>query len=134
MRETTKVTIGDVEYAIYQFPATQGLDLGIRLGKLIAPVIAPLADAADQAGIAGRAVKAAADALAANLNAKEVVAMVKELISVVTCSEGKLEDIFDAHFTGRLGSLPPLLAAVVEHNFADFFTGIVGMAGAKKTT
>ncbi len=140
MRTPKTVEINDTSYTLFQFPATQGLDLGLRLSKLVAPVIAPLAEAADTSGgtdITGSAIKAAADGLVANLNSKDTVALVKELLSVVACEDGKFGDdpnLFDRHFTGRLGNLPPLLREVVAHNFSDFFSGVLGMVGSRKTT
>lgn len=136
MRESKTVTIGDVTYEIHQYPATQGLQLGIKLGKLIAPVMAPLAEAKDGAAVTAGSLKAATEALVSGLEVEDTVRLVKDLLSVVVAQgKGRLADIFDAHFSGRLGDLPALLREVIAHNFSDFFSGLVGsVRGANSTT
>ena len=134
MRESKKVVVGDVTYDIHHFPATQGLKLGIELGKLVAPVVAPLADIESRT-VNGDVLKMAADALVKSMGTAETVTLVKELLSVVVAEgHGRIDAIFDAHFSGRLGALPPLLKEVVAHNFRDFFSGVVGLLGQRPTT
>lgn len=136
MREDKIETINGVEYTIHHFPATQALTLGLDLLKkaapMLAPIVAPFVD--DQGGeveVTGEMLEKAAQALAEHLAVGETVALVKALVANTEAKgSGLLSNCFDVHFAGRLGDLVPLLAAVLQHNFQDFFSS--ALAGAQK--
>lgn len=129
MREETTVTVEDVEYTVRHFGAIEGLKIGTELAKKAAPVIAPMVEMATGEGITGAMAEKVAGAIVEHVDAEETTALILRLLSQTTATGTGVLDArgFDVHFRGRLHHLPPVIAAVVRHNFADFFSKMLAM-------
>jgi hypothetical protein len=79
-----------------------------------------MAAAGGEASKATEALPAAVRALCQNLNEKEVLDLIKELLTSATQKNNPVN--FEEHFQGRLGHMIKVVAKVVEVQFADFFT------------
>jgi hypothetical protein len=121
MHGQKEVSIDGDEYAISLFPAGQGLKLLSKLTGLLGGPLAKLAEGPEAEGAedSGQLLGAAMASLCENLEKTDVVALVKELLSVVQVNGQKLP--FDTHFAGKYGPLLKVVKEVVEHNYSDFF-------------
>lgn len=124
------VTINGQDYTIYQFGGVQGFKLATELGKKVGPVLAPLVTI-QQTGLTSDLARQVAEALVEALgDSNAAFALVLNLLSK-TQPAGSTpinESVFELHFAGPgLANVIPLLAAVVEHNFADFFSSLAAL-------
>jgi hypothetical protein len=127
MAQTTReLTVGDVEYEIYHFGAIEGLKIGGELAKKLAPVIAPMVEMSKAEGLTASLAEKVAAAIV-EIDTEDAVALVLRLFANTSAKGAGLlaKGKFDLHFAGRLADIVPVLAAIVEHNFADFFSGVL---------
>lgn len=118
LAKSREEVINDQQYEFYMLPATEAYEIALEIGKIMAPIMM---------GAQGAERTASIDSALAALSPREMVALTKRILpSVHANGIGALEGArFDSHFTGRMGSLPAVLKVAMEHNFADFFTGLV---------
>lgn len=128
MRTARKETIDGDLYEIHSVGATEGLTITARLAKLILPAVGHMAN--QQGDASGAALGAAGEALAKNLDAPEVVNLVKQLLgAVVIQGSGRASDVFETHFAGRIWLALRLCKMVIEHN--GFFDGLADLLPGK---
>ncbi len=123
-RETRKTEIHGTTYSILGFPATAGLQLGIEIGRIGAPVLAKAVE--DKGQDVAAFMIGAVDAILGSMSSAETVQLIKRLLGCVTAEGvGPVSgDAFDLHFRDRLADLPALLREVIDHNFSDFFSAL----------
>jgi hypothetical protein len=130
MRTAAKLTIDGDLYEIHSVGATEGLTLTAKLAKLVLPAVGHLANQAGD-GVGAAAMGAAGEALAKNLDAPEVVALVKQLLrAVLIQGQGVAADVFEQHFAGRIGLALRLCKLVIEHN--GFFDGLADLLPSRE--
>lgn len=127
--------IGDRYYVVTQMPPSRAIPLQIQLGTLIAPVLPSLAGMASDGKeqVLVQAVSIAAEQVAKNMSPKEFYDLAVELIqdSGYVLSGDTLAEvgpvIFEQEFMGDdLSNLYPVLAFILEVNYAKFFTALSG--------
>jgi hypothetical protein len=136
MRMDHEVVLDGRTYHIYQFGAEEGLELGLHLTKLAAPILAPLMAMGGEAAFTVDVAERVAKAAVTTLEPKAMVALVKRMMTVVTVDGvegdadkpgGPLDRLFEVHFAGKTGLILKVVREVVMHNFADFFSGLGGL-------
>ena len=139
MIETKKKSIDGDEYAVTQFPARRGLNLKIRLVKVLGPALAEAAGALnlsagaaalEQAGInpwfLGQAVSRLVEGLDSSTGE-----LVLELLSQTRKNNRELnEAAFDLEFAGKYLTLYKVLGFVIQVNGFFGQGGIGTMAAA----
>ncbi len=111
-------TIGGEEFILNTIPATKGIKLLKQLTKLIGPSFSELMKQNDGGEVNPMSV--AIEKLFENLDAVDVEALVKELVS--SASKGSVSINFDMEFAGEYGKLFMLVKEIVEFNFGSVFT------------
>lgn len=111
-------TIGGEEFILNTIPATKGIKLLKQLTKLIGPSFSELMKQNDGGDINPMSV--AIEKLFENLDAVDVEALVKELVT--SASKGSVAINFDMEFAGEYGKLFMLVKEIVEFNFGSVFT------------
>ena len=130
-------------YILTMFPGEKGLDIGVRLSKIVIPVLLALLPSITDSGkvnlkeiqdninidLVGESV----GALLKNVDSKEVVILIKDLLSSVIVkekdSEQALINVFDRHFTGRFMSIFKIAKEVIQLN--NFFGDLAGILNQK---
>lgn len=115
-------------YRLVCFSPTRAIVLGAKLGKLILEPLAGMAGVAGGEDKLSETLMLCSRTLMKNMDANEVVNLIKELLTCVSQSNKLLN--FDQHFQGRLGHMSKLIAEVIQYQFADF-TAAIGQAVAE---
>jgi hypothetical protein len=140
-RKEHEFEVNGRKYVAYAFVATTGLELGLELAKVATPVLSPLLAGGLEANFTPEMAEAVAKAVANHLEPKQVVALLKKLLSQTTVLEsgvegdvsGTLSSVFDLHFSGALEDAFLVAQEVVMHNFSGFFSGLTSLIGTQKT-
>ena len=116
------VTVRDTDYLLTQFPATKGIRLLKQIIKLVGPSFAEISKVGESADVAEqqRLIGMAMEKLFENLDAVDVEALIKELVT--SASKGSASINFDFEFSGQYEKLFELVKAIVEYNFGSVFT------------
>lgn len=137
MRKEIKKTIGEHEYIFFQFNATDGLKIWVKLLKLLgAPLGIIINNVADNKKIEAIDLKnvsidKAVEILAENLDAENTVALIKEILQSVIHNGKRVSEIFDVHFQGNYTQLFTVVYGALEVNYKDFLLELAGKAGLK---
>lgn len=114
------VVYGDTEYMITMLPPSRAIKLLTKLTKIVGEPMAKMAAAAgDQKD---EMIPMAIAALTSKLEAEEVLALVKELMTCVTKDNKSIN--FETEFMGKLGTVLKLCKEVLEVNYSDFLEEI----------
>ncbi len=122
MREQKQVEIDGYTYLINQFGARKGIKLGKKVSKVILPAISKIYGSEETEMNLGAVLEAIADHID-ELDDHTI----EELLSETTVNKYQID--FDSHFAGRYSALFKLLWEVVEFNFQDVFSQVVGDTG-----
>ena len=147
--ETKLVTVNDIEYRFNTWPASKGMDFGVRLmaigGEAMGAVAQGISNvkwgthltaegslALDADGLPemvitnateNEYIQKATSFLISKLNAKEVIPLIKEILAGVTVQGEGSPINFDQYFAGNYGTMVKLAIQVIkENNLHSFFT------------
>jgi hypothetical protein len=128
MREPVRKVIDGEEYTFCQLPVKQSIRLLTRIIKFIGPSLG--------IGIHGEGIRSIADIeidpgaiisnLCSRIDEQEIEYIIDALLSqVLHNGKGNLQQVFDAHFGGRIPHLFKVVAAALEVNYGDFLGGVL---------
>lgn len=136
-----KRTIDGNEYTFYQFPATQGTKVLMRLAKLVGEPLGMLGGGVLKDGIqsavganAETAIGKAVKALTENIDVEDTFDLIKTFFDHVQHKGNALSDIYDVHFQGKYSLIVKLLKVAIEVQFGNFFGELVALSGGKQTS
>ena len=140
MKQEVKRRIGESEYTFYQFNASQGLKvwvklvkvLGAPLGVVINNLVGKEKKGLDKIDLKELSLDTAVQMLANNIDADDTVELIKEICSTVLFEGKRVNEIFDVHFQGQYTQLFEVLYVALEVNYKDFLLGLAGKAGLSK--
>lgn len=137
MRKEVKKNIDGLEYTFYQFPATDGTKVLIRLSKLLGEPLGMLGGDVLKGGIkgavgtdAGHAIGKAVKALTDNIDVEETYNLIMMFFKHVQHNGNSLSDIYDVHFQGKYSLVFKILKAALEVQYGNFFGELAAMSGA----
>lgn len=146
MIETLEKEIDGVVYKATQLPAMRAVKLLNRLGRVLGPSLAKLGGAIPSGGkladvdVSALDFAAIGDAVATlfgSLDDATLEALLRDLLSGVSFeADGKAGVLFpdsrtaafDAHFTGRVGSIPRVALFAFEASFGGFSDALAAVA------
>jgi len=124
MREPVTKTIDDEQYTFCMLPVKQSIRLLTRILKIIGPALGGAATGEDIRNIGDIDLGMVVSGICSRLDENDVEHIIDTLLTQVLHSgKGNLQQIFDAHFGGRLPHLLKVVAAALEVNYGDFFGG-----------
>lgn len=133
MRQQVTKEIRGNSYVFYQFGATEGLKVWLRILKIIGTPIGALAGKVVTSGlktdVGQLGIDKAVEALCSNLDTEEVIKLIKDILSQVTYEGKRLNEIFDVHFASNYLLVFDVLYVALEVNYKDFLLGIVEKLG-----
>jgi len=113
MIESRAKMIGDNEYTVTQFPASEGLNVLSELTQIFG----------ESLGRTETGMGDAVEALVRQLANKNIITLVHKLVGKNVKVDGKVmqgEDAFDFHFAGKIKHLAEVIMFVLETNYEDF--------------
>lgn len=121
------VTIGNVDYKITQFAATEGLRIKAELLRLCGDALS-VAFITNEKGESELNIGAIVASIVENLDKVDVAALLRKLMSRVT--KGAYAIDFDQEFAGNYSALYSLVVEVLKVNYGDVLKklGIGGQA------
>lgn len=132
MRQEVRKSVNGKDYVFYQFGASEGLKVWLRILKIIGTPIGALASKATsgiKTEVRELGIDKAVEMLCQNMEADEVLILIKDVLSQVTYDGKRLNDIFDVHFAGAYMQIFDVLYVSLEVNYKDFLLGIAEKAG-----
>lgn len=134
MLKTEERTIGGSAYKVTQLGASAGMQLMVRLTKVLGPVLGELTRGmgegeTDLMSVRGDALAGALQQLGEKLNYEDLDYVCETLgaFTEVSNGDGKWlrlkRDIREVHFAGNYGDLFRWLGFALEVNYASFFGG-----------
>jgi hypothetical protein len=132
MRQEVRKSVNGKDYIFYQFGASEGLKVWFRILKIIGTPIGALASKATsgiKTDVREIGIDKAVEMLCQNIEADEVLTLIKDVLSQVTYEWKRLNDIFDVHFAGNYMQIFDVLYVSLEVNYKDFLLGIAEKAG-----
>lgn len=133
---TEERRIGNYNYTVTQFLATDALGHLADLAKLAGPAMVMMGDSSEATTLeeakeeVGEKLSAAIGALMAGLDKQTHVKLIKDLLEKTRVDNAPL--VFDTHFMGRIGHLFKVLLFVLEVNFSDFLEEIGVLLAAQQ--
>ena len=138
-----KKEIDGVIYTVYMLPPKTAMDMLVDIGKVVGPSLGTIMDAASRNGgvseLLGMSVTSeffskAAGELFQRMDKAVLRSVIGQLAQVSMADGVKLEDTFDIHFRGKLGSMVKWLAFALKVQFGNFFSalGDATAQGARK--
>jgi len=138
MQKEIKKSIDGNEYIFYQFPATLGTKVLIRLSKLLGEPLGLLGGDVLKGGVkgaltadAGAAIGKAVKSLADNMDVDETYSLIQTFFNQVHYKGQSLTDIYDVHFQGKYALIFKILRAALEVQYGNFFGEIAAISGAQ---
>lgn len=127
-------------YRIHAFASTEGLELGMELARIAAPVLATLLALKDDGDeLSPEVAEKIAKTVVEALEPKAAVRLIKRLLANTIVEKGdedepgaKLDSMFDQHFCGQLEVALMVAGEVVAFNFTGFFSGLAELMPGKK--
>ena len=110
------VTIGNVDYKITQFAATEGLRIKSELLRLCGDALS-VAFITNEKGESELNIGAIVSSIVENLDKVDVAALLRKLMSRVT--KGAYAIDFDQEFAGNYSALYSLVVEVLKVNYGD---------------
>lgn len=132
MRQEVRKSVNGKDYIFYQFGASEGLKVWFRILKIIGTPIGAIASKATsgiKTEVRELGIDKAVEMLCQNIEADEVLILIKDILSQVTHDGKRLSDIFDVHFAGAYMQIFDVLYVALEVNYKDFLLGIAEKAG-----
>ena len=134
MRNEIKRTINGKEYLFYQFGASQGLKVWVRLVKLVGNSVGILAsDVINKGGLKADVgtlkIDKAIESLCLSLDEDDTLELVKEIFSQVMYKGQRLDEVFDAHFQSDYMSIFEIIKIALEVNYKDFLLKLSSKLG-----
>lgn len=135
MRDAEEKVIDGVTYIVTPLGARDGINLTLRLGRILGPTLTELAQLAGQPAEAAKGkglevLGRAASGLLERATEAELRAVYEPLAKCTRLDNGDkkplLADIFDVHFAGRLDAFAQWLAFALEVNLGP----LAGMLGS----
>jgi len=136
-RMPKSVRLDGKDYKIGYIPADQALDVFHRLAELFLPVMRELSQTGHDSQETQLFSALEQGFLRYMRGGADTENVVLPLLSVVIVDAQRLDEVWGAHFAGKLFTFYRVLWAVIHHNFADFFEGLddlKGLAAAMATT
>lgn len=147
MRESETRTINGKTYVFFQFPATKGVKVWLKLVKILGNPLTLLVQNIAK-GSSGKGIKGALEkelgSFLADISLETVVAdllervdvedttgIIMDLMSSVSYEGKPLNEIFDIHFKGSYMSLCKVIAAALEVQYSDFLGELKDQIGLK---
>ena len=140
-RETVKKIIGGNEYEFSQYGAKHALRTLLRLGKVMGrPFALGVAAVGEKPtnstsffdrGIKGEVLAQALEALT-NGTTDEIMDLCTELSSRDVLCNGRQID-FNSHYEGNLGLMFKVVAAALEVQYGNFFSGLKDLSATTET-
>ena len=136
---TRNIDILGKKYSITILKASQGLEVGTRLIKTVAPAIGIFFDNREATkGLQSEDGEVVfldeqtiftdlAVALVTQLDNLDLIGTIKGLLASLHCNSQPV--VFDDHFAGNLGELAAVVEFALKENFADFFTSYLKAKG-----
>jgi len=136
MRELVKKTIGDHDYEFEQLGAKQALKTMVKLSKIVGKPLAMVVGDGNVAGSLSREISpdllgAAVGAMVERLDEGETQALCELLTAEKCLCDGKKIN-FDMHYEGRLDHMFKVLAAALEVQYGNFFSGLFATVNQAK--
>lgn len=114
----------DVDYAVTQFPAMQGIRLSVRLAKMFGSGIGEAAAGGLNAAL-DMDIGNMVGAIMTNLDADESASVIMELLSRTERNGVKLtQEVFDKVYAANYQELAAALMFVLEVNYGGFFAAL----------
>ena len=148
--EPKRVTIGEIEYAIYPFGAFDAAAISGDLAKMIGPLLVGVLPFIDEKGKPAADLSNLGPALnmaLASLDGEKLQSMLRQLLIVkknINCEyrddTGQIVqklltiELANEIFVGNLDEMVQLAVEVVNFNFAGFFTQMLTLFGSRSKT
>jgi len=116
MRETNIFKVGDKNYEFQHVPAETAIEISVKLGQIISPLVA---------GGMDMQVTALVPLLKDALNPTDLKWLIREILECTREEQnGKYAHLEMSSFNGRIGRLYTVVAQGLIYNFSDFFDEI----------
>ena len=136
MRQELKQNVGGKDYIFYQFGASEGLKVWLRILKVIGTPIGALVGKVVNTGtksdIKELGLDRAVELLCSNLDADDTLQLIKDILNQVTFEGKRVSEIFDVHFAGSYMQIFNVLYVALEVNYKDFLLGIAEKVGLQQ--